>query len=427
MFGKIKEKLLKSSYVRVYGDRAKVVFKDDIVEILVGNKKITHDAKTGKKLEETIFSSDKMIVIKFDENEKKIGEEVFVDDKKVCEVTLSDGKSTVVENSSNNINKVSSKYERDGEFVVETTLKSKDREDNAIEIIEVEGDEYVLKSILKKTPDGGILVDAQIKYDKNGNLLLYKENGLTIELDYFDGNKIDRFELSKEVPVYEEEVVNVKGKGKSKANAKPVERKIIGSEIKTELVRFDEEGRIVNVERGNENIVKEYYDDGSLYRQYMIIESDNGMELVGKIINIEGDEKTINNSTLSNEDIIKKNEEMFNIDFDYKVFELDAVDYEIINDELRINRLLFNIGNEFIVSGRKYESLENGVLYYIIEKFDDNGTVTYLEKTNKVSGTKLIYEGEVKYVIGMDGVKKEVTEAEYQIYKIADELNKIDE
>ena len=425
MFGKIKEKLLKSSYVKVYGDRAQVIFKDDVVEIIIGNKKITHDSKTGKKLTETVFSSDKMIIIKFDENEKKIGEEVFVDDKKVCEVSLGDGRSTVVENSSSNINKISSRYEKDGESIVETTLKGKDREGNVIEVIEIEGEEYVLKSILKKTLEGEILVDVQIKYDKNENLLLYKENGLTVELHYFDGNKIDKFELSREVPVYEEEVVNAKGK--SKSNAQPVERKIIGSEIKTELVRFDKEGRIINVQRGNESIVKEYYDNGSLYRQYMIIETDNGMELVGKVMNPEGAVKTVNNSTLSNEDIIKKNDEMFNIDSDYKMFNLEAADYEIIDDELRINRVLFNIDKRFVVAGRKYESLENGVLYYVLEKFDENGSVSYLEKTNKVSGTKLIYEGQTKYVIGMDGIKKEVTEAEYQIYKIADELNKIEE
>lgn len=425
MFGKIKEKLLKSSYVKVYGDRAQVIFKDDIVEIIIGNKKITHDSKTGKKLTETVFSSDKMIIIKFDENEKKIGEEVFVDDKKVCEVSLGDGRSTVVENSSSNINKVSSRYEKDGESIVETTLKSKDREGNVIEVIEIEGEEYILKSILKKTSEGEILVDVQIKYDKNEKLLLYKENGLTVELDYFDGNKINKFEISREVPVYEEEVVNAKGKNKS--NAQPVERKIIGSEIKTELVRLDKEGRIINVERGNESIVKEYYGDGSLYRQYMIIETDNGMELVGKVMNPEGAVKTVNNSTLSNEDIIKKNDEMFNIDSDYKMFNLEAADYEIIDDELRINRVLFNIDKRFVVAGRKYESLENGVLYYVLEKFDENGSVSYLEKTNKVSGTKLIYEGQTKYVIGMDGIKKEVTEAEYQIYKIADELNKIEE
>ena len=55
-------------------------------------------------------------------------------------------------------------------------------------------------------------------------------------------------------------------------------------------------------------------------------------------------------------------------------------------------------------------------------------------KTNKtfykVNGISTNTE-EIRSIISktetLDGVKKEVTEAEYQIYKIADELNKIDE
>lgn len=427
MFSKLKDKMMKASYTKVYGDRAEMIFKEDVVEILVGNKKFVHNRESGKKISETLFTTENIVVAKYDENEVKISEEVFVDDEKVSEIDIKSGKNTVMESSSSKIKKSVSSYEKDGEEITETTLKYNDEyKKEEIEVITLDMKDYLLKSIVvKKEGEDAPYIDVQKKLSENGNLLYYKENDITVELEYYTENKIKSFVLLTEVPVYEELPQPQKGKGKAPVGGKPIEPKQIGTEIKREIVKFNESGKITNVERNDEKMTREFYEDGNLYRQYLIIDTGSSKELIGKIIMKDGSVKIINNSTMDAVEIVRKNDEMTSLDNNYKEFKLESYDFYEENDTISVSKEIYRIDRLFQKVGRRYEILENGVPYCIMEEYK-KGKVAVTEKTNLISGTQLIEEGNRKYVKGLDGMKKEVCDEEYEIYKMADELNKVD-
>lgn len=427
MFSKLKDKMMKASYIKVYGDRAEMIFKEDVVEILVGNKKFVHNRESGKKISETLFTTENIVVTKYDENEVKISEEVFVDDEKVSEIDIKSGKNTVMESSSSKIKKSVSSYEKDGEEITETTLKYNDEyKKEEIEVITLDMKDYLLKSIVvKKEGEDVPYIDVQKKLSENGNLLYYKENDITVELEYYTENKIKSFVLLTEVPVYEELPQPQKGKGKAPVGGKPIEPKQIGTEIKREIVKFNESGKITNVERNDEKMTREFYEDGNLYRQYLIIDTGSSKELIGKIIMKDGSVKIINNSTMDAVEIVRKNDEMTSLDNNYKEFKLESYDFYEENDTISVSKEIYRIDRLFQKVGRRYEILENGVPYCIMEEYK-KGKVAVTEKTNLISGTQLIEEGNRKYVKGLDGMKKEVCDEEYEIYKMADELNKVD-
>lgn len=427
MFSKLKDKMMKASYIKVYGDRAEMIFKEDVVEILVGNKKFVHNRESGKKISETLFTTENIVVTKYDENEVKISEEVFVDDEKVSEIDIKSGKNTVMESSSSKIKKSVSSYEKDGEEITETTLKYNDEyKKEEIEVITLDMKDYLLKSIVvKKEGEDAPYIDVQKKLSENGNLLYYKENDITVELEYYTENKIKSFVLLTEVPVYEELPQPQKGKGKAPVGGKPIEPKQIGTEIKREIVKFNESGKITNVERNDEKMTREFYEDGNLYRQYLIIDTGSSKELIGKIIMKDGSVKIINNSTMDAVEIVRKNDEMTSLDNNYKEFKLESYDFYEENDTISVSKEIYRIDRLFQKVGRRYEILENGVPYCIMEEYK-KGKVAVTEKTNLISGTQLIEEGNRKYVKGLDGMKKEVCDEEYEIYKMADELNKVD-
>ena len=54
-----------------------------------------------------------------------------------------------------------------------------------------------------------------------------------------------------------------------------------------------------------------------------------------------------------------------------------------------------------------------------------NGKLFSKKKINKISKTELYSEGETRVVKCINGVEKEVTLEEFEMYKMADELNKI--
>lgn len=427
MFSKLKDKMMKASYIKVYGDRAEMIFKEDVVEILVGNKKFVHNRESGKKISETLFTTENIVVTKYDENEVKISEEVFVDDEKVSEIDIKSGKNTVMESSSSKIKKSVSSYEKDGEEITETTLKYNDEyKKEEIEVITLDMKDYLLKSIVvKKEGEDAPYIDVQKKLSENGNLLYYKENDITVELEYYTENKIKSFVLLTEVPVYEELPQPQKGKGKAPVGGKPIEPKQIGTEIKREIVKFNESGKITNVERNDEKMTREFYEDGNLYRQYLIIDTGSSKELIGKIIMKDGSVKIINNSTMDAVEIVRKNDEMTSLDNNYKEFKLESYDFYEENDTISVSKEIYRIDRLFQKVGRRYEILENGVPYCVMEEYK-KGKVAVTEKTNLISGTQLIEEGNRKYVKGLDGMKKEVCDEEYEIYKMADELNKVD-
>ena len=427
MFSKLKDKMMKASYIKVYGDRAEMIFKEDVVEILVGNKKFVHNRESGKKISETLFTTENIVVTKYDENEVKISEEVFVDDEKVSEIDIKSGKNTVMESSSSKIKKSVSSYEKDGEEITETTLKYNDEyKKEEIEVITLDMKDYLLKSIVvKKEGEDAPYIDVQKKLSENGNLLYYKENDITVELEYYTENKIKSFVLLTEVPVYEELPQPQKGKGKAPVGGKPIEPKQIGTEIKREIVKFNESGKITNVERNDEKMTREFYEDGNLYRQYLIIDTGSSKEVIGKIIMKDGSVKIINNSTMDAVEIVHKNDEMTSLDNNYKEFKLESYDFYEENDTISVSKEIYRIDRLFQKVGRRYEILENGVPYCIMEEYK-KGKVAVTEKTNLISGTQLIEEGNRKYVKGLDGMKKEVCDEEYEIYKMADELNKVD-
>lgn len=427
MFSKLKDKMMKASYIKVYGDRAEMIFKEDVVEILVGNKKFVHNRESGKKISETLFTTENIVVTKYDENEVKISEEVFVDDEKVSEIDIKSGKNTVMESSSSKIKKSVSSYEKDGEEITETTLKYNDEyKKEEIEVITLDMKDYLLKSIVvKKEGEDAPYIDVQKKLSENGNLLYYKENDITVELEYYTENKIKSFVLLTEVPVYEELPQPQKGKGKAPVGGKPIEPKQIGTEIKREIVKFNESGKITNVERNDEKMTREFYEDGNLYRQYLIIDTGSSKEVIGKIIMKDGSVKIINNSTMDAVEIVHKNDEMTSLDNNYKEFKLESYDFYEENDTINVSKEIYRIDRVFQKVGRRYEILENGVPYCVMEEYK-KGKVAVTEKTNLISGTQLIEEGNRKYVKGLDGMKKEVCDEEYEIYKMADELNKVD-
>lgn len=423
MIKKIMEKLSKYQYIKVYGERAEVLFKDDVVEVVVGSRKIIHDKITNKKISETLFSTEKVVVITYDENEKKISEEVFVDDKKVSGYIIDDDKKEIEEELKDDIKKSIKKYNKDGELVTEIIYTGRDRNKCDVEIVDITGEKYNSRSILVKNDDGDVIVDVKRKSTLDGRLISYSGDGLMVDVEYFKENKVKFLEISKEIPVYEESNKSQKQKNKSKSND---EKKQIGTKIDSQIIKFDELGRIVFFQKENETIVKEYYENNKPFRQYIIFDRENGKEVVGRVITIDDTVKIINNSTLSNEEIVKRNEEIFNIDNTHESFKLYSYNYEVRDNVLIVYKEIDVIGKQSEVRGKMFSFVENGVAYEVEEEYLNN-RLSLVKKTNKVSGTQLIMQSNKKYIIGMDKIKKEVTDAEYEIYKIADELNKIEE
>ena len=423
MIKKIMEKLSKSQYVKVYGERAEILFKDDVIEVVVGSRKIIHDKNTNKKISETLFSTENVVVIKYDENEKKISEEVFIDDKKVSGYTINDGKKEFKEELDGDIKKSIKKYNKDGESITEVVYTGKDRNKCDVEIIDITGDKYRSRSILVKNENGDTIVDVRRKCTLDGRLIAYSGDGLMIDIEYFKDNMVKTLETSREVPVYEESNKSQKQKNKNKTND---EKKQVGTRIDSQIIKFDELGRIIFFQKDNETIVKEYYENNKPFRQYIIFDREKGKEVIGRVITVDDTVKIINNSTLSNEEIVKRNEEIFNIDNTHEDFKLHSYNYEIRDNTLIIYKEIIVIGKHSEVMEKIFDVVENGVPYEIEEEYLNN-KINLVKKTNKISGTQLIMQSNKKYIVGMDKVKKEVTDAEYEIYKIVDELNKIKE
>lgn len=421
MIKKIIEKLSKSQYVKVYGERAEILFKDDVIEVVVGSRKIIHDKVTNKKISETLFSPENVVVIKYDENEKKISEEVFVDDKKVSGYTLNDGKKEFKEDLEGDMKKSVKKYSKDGENITEVVYTGKDRNSRDVEIIDIIGDKYISRSIVVRNESGETTVDVRRKTTLDGRLVAYSGDGMMVDIEYFKENKVRVLEISIEVPVYEEVNKNQKQKNKGKGTD---EKKQIGTKMDSQIIKFDDLGRIVFFQKENETIVKEYYENNNPFRQYIIFDREQGKEVIGRVITMDDTVKIINNSTLSNEEIVKRNEEIFNIDKTHENFRLNSYNYEIRDNVLIIYKEIVIIGKHSEVIGKIFDVVENGVSYEVEEEYLNN-KLNIVKKTNKISGTQLIMQSNKKYIVGMDKVKKEVTDDEYEVYKIADELNKM--
>lgn len=414
----------KRLYKKVYGNKAKVNIGEDFTEVSIGNRKIIHETDTGKKIEETIYDSNEVRVVKYDSEGCIEKEEIYINGEKVTEIDVNKGKSTNLKIDDEGMEILDSKYEEDGVDVKEKTYKYRNKiTDEEYSVIILEKDNAVFKNMMKKDKEGNIL-EVEQKSFSDGRLLFYKNSDLEIEIEYFqDTGKVKRYSKHYEEPVYEE-VAPSKSKKGSKNEVSKVEKKIIGTKIIKEILNLNQNSNIIGLEKNDSFIKRDFDDKGSLKRQYKIIMSDKGKEIVGKLITEDGEIKIINNSMLSNELIVKINEEMDGLEESYESNFVKLYNFIIHDNGIELSEDTYLISKKVELVGRVYDRLEDNVPYRIEETYK-NGKLFSKKKINKISKTELYSEGETRVVKCINGVEKEVTLEEFEMYKMADELNKI--
>lgn len=419
----ISKMLLKSSYKSVYGNKAIINIGENSVEVVSGNRKVIHDKETTKKIEETFYEDNKVRIVKYDENGHAELEETYIDGEKQSEKALGNGKSTNVEVSESGLETSRSTYFKDNIEYKEITYKYHNKvTETDCTVITIENENEILKSIIKKKGDE-VLVDVQKKLHLDGRIAFYKFNDLEIEVEYIgDTKSVKRYSKHWEEPIFEELPANKQKKNGKDGKEEP--RKQIGTKIKKEILEYNEKGNIVHLETENECISKEYDADGNLKKQYNIIEGEQGKEIVGKIITEDKDIKIINNSTLPNDKIVKLNEEMDVLEFRYEDNLVMMYDFMFWDGGIEVTEEYYQINNRLDFKKRVYDKLENNVDYHIEETYKSN-KIYAVRTINKVSKTELYAEGNRRFIKGFNGIEKEITEEEFEVYKMADALNKI--
>lgn len=415
--------LLKSSYKSVYGDKAIVNILENTVEIVSGNRKIIHDKATAKKIEETFYETNQVKIIKYNKDGNPELEEIYIDGVKQLEKVLGEGKLTEVNADENGLEKTKSVYFKDNIEYKEITYKFKNKlTEVEYVVINIESEKEILRNIVKKKGEE-ILVDVQKKLSIDGRILYYKFNDLEIEIEYFDDNNlVKRYSKHYEEPVFET-VESGKSK-KTTKDSKGDKKKQIGTKIKKEIVEYNKKGNIVYLETDNEVMRREFDDDGALKKQYSIINGEKGKEIVGKLITLDKDIKIINNSTLPNDRIVKINEDMDTIEFRYEDNLVMMYDFMFWDGGIEVTEEFYQINNKFEFKKRIFDKLENNVDYRVEEVYR-KGILYAVRMINKVSKTELYSEGKRRFIKGFNGVEKEISEEEFELYKMADELNKI--
>lgn len=191
-----------------------------------------------------------------------------------------------------------------------------------------------------------------------------------------------------------------------------------------EVLEYNEIGKIIAVDTEVSSIRLEYDENGKIKKQYKILSSENGKEIVGMIQDKNGVRKIINNSTLPESEVIKINEEMEQLEIRY--MDNTNMMYDVIfwDGGVEITENYYAINNSLDLKKRLYDKLENNVDYHIEEVYK-NGKLFGYRKINKKTKTELYTEEDRKFIKGFDGIEKEVTLDEFNLYKMADELNKI--
>ena len=415
--------LLKSSYKSAYGDKAMINIGENTVEVVCGNRKVIHDKESTRKIEETFYEDNKVRIVKYDENGHAELEETYIDGEKQTEKALGNGKSTNVDVNESGLETSKSTYFKDGVEFKEVTYKFHNKiTETDCTVIVIQNDKEILKSIIKKKGDE-VLVDVQKKLHLDGRVCFYKFNDLEIEVEYFgEGKSVKRYSKHWEEPILEETVPGKSKKPSKEGKEEP--KKQIGTKIKKEILEYNKKGNILYLETENECISKEYDAEGNLKRQYSIIEGEQGKEIVGKIITEDKDIKIINNSTLPNDKIVKLNEEMDVLEFRYEDNLVMMYDFMFWDGGIDVTEEYYQINNRLDFKKRIYDKIENNVDYHVEETYKGN-KVYAVRTTNKVSKTELYSEGNRRIIKGFNGVEKEITEEEFEVYKMADALNKI--
>lgn len=413
--------LLKQSYKSVYGNKAIIKIGDDNIEVLSGNRKIIHNKDTSTKLCETFYDDNKVRIVKYDAEGNAEVEETYIDGEKQSEKALGNGKITNVEVNDSGLETSISTFFKENIEYKETTYKYKNETLNTeYTVILLESEKEILKNIVKKQGEE-VVVDVQKRMLPDGRISFYKLKDLEIEIDYYDdGKNVKKFSKHWEEPIYE---TPIQSKGK-KNQSKEENKKVVGTKIKREIVEYNKKGNIVYLETDEECINKEYDAEGNLKRQYCITQGEHGKEIVGKLITDDKDIKIINNSTFPNDRIVKMNEDMDVLEFRYEDNLVVMYDFMFWNGEIDITEEYFRINNKFSLKKRIYDKIENGVDYNVEETYK-GGKVHAVRTINKLSKTELYSEGNRRFIKGFNGIEKEITEEEFEVYKMADALNKI--
>lgn len=420
----ISKMLLKSSYKSVYGNNAIINIGEGTVEVVIGNRVIIHDKTTTDKLEEKFWENGTLRVVKYD-NGKAVLEETFEGETKISEKVLGDGKSTNVSVENSGMETSTSTYVKDNIEYKEVTYKFHNKlTETDYTVITIESENEILRNIVKKKGEE-ILIDIQKKLHIDGRIAFYKFNDLEVEVEYFgDSKTVNRYSKHWEEPIFEESTASTAKNKKPSKDVKEVAKKQIGTKIRKEILEYNKKGNILHLETDNECIHREFDDEFNLKKQYNIIEGEFGKEIVGKIITDDKDIKIINNSTLSNDKIVKLNEEMDILEYRYEDNLIMMYDFMFWDGGIEITEEYYQINNRLDFKKRSYDKLENNVDYHIEETYKNNKLYA-TRMINKLSKTELYAEGNRRFVKGLSGVEKEVSEEEFELYKMADALNKI--
>lgn len=415
--------LLKSTYKSVYGDKAIINISDNAVEVVCGNRKIVHDKNTSNKIEETLYENNTVTIIKYDDSGKSELEETYIDGEKVSEKVLGNGKSTNVDISDSGLETLKSIYYKDNVRYNEVTYKYHNKiTETDYTVITITSEDEILKNLVMKKGND-IVLDIQKKMLPDGRIVYYKCGDVEIDIDYFsEGKSVKRYSKHWEEPVVEE-VTQIKNK-KNVKDAKEEEKKPIGIKIRKEILEYNEQGNILHLETDKECIDREFDSEGNLKKQYNIIESNLGKEIVGKIITEDKDIKIINNSTLTNDKIVQLNEDMDVLELRYEDNLVMMYDFMFWDGGIEITEEYYQINNRLDFKKRVYDKLENNADYHVEETYRGNKLYS-VRMINKVSKTELYTEGNKRFIKGFSGIEKEITEEEFELYKMADALNKI--
>lgn len=414
--------LLKSTYKSVYGNKAIIKISDDIIEVVSGNKKIIHDKESSNKIEETFYEENKVRIIKYDANGKAELEETFVNGEKISEKVLGDGKSTKVDVNQDGLETSKSIYIKDNIECEEVLYKYHNKAtDFDYEVLTISNEKEIIKKIIKKKNNEN-LVDVQKKCLLDGRIVYYKSGNVEIEIEYFGETKaVKRYSKHWEEPIFDE-INQTKNKKNNKDNKE--EKQQVGTKIKKEIIEYNKNGSILYLENDKECIHREFDEEGNLKKQYNIIDGKRGKEIVGKIITEDKDIKIINNSTLSNDLIVKLNEDMDILEFKFEDNLVKMCDFMFWNGGIEITDEYYQINSKFDLKKRAYDKIEDNVDYHIEETYKNNKLYA-TRIINNLSKTELYVEGNRYFIKGFNGIEKEITEEEFKLYKKADALNKI--
>lgn len=412
-----KKLVLKSTYTSVYGSNASINITNDNVEVIIGNKKIVHDIVNSNKKEETIYDDKSIRIIKYDDSGLSIVEELYIDGEKVYEKDLKTNKvvfsnvETDVESSILSNEEFATSVEKKYQYTNPLT-------GNDIEVVTNKENGRVL-TIINEKKNNEVVLKVEKKSFEDGRLISYKHDFLSVNVSYYgDTRKVKSYSKYIEKPIFEK--IDESKKKKSSETSE----KQIGVEIIKEIIEFNEMGYIVSVENNDEIIKREFREDGTLKSQYNIITTTNGTEIVGKVLTENNDLKIINNSSMSNTDVMKKNDDMDKIALRYEDNILMFFGFITFGEEVIIVEDYCLINDSFTLKERKYDRLEDDVLYRVEEGFVRN-KVSKTRKINQTSKNEFVLEGSKRFVKGLDGIEKDVTQEEFDLYMIADKMNKM--